>query len=314
MNENDGSYNDVKGKALAMLRAMRMSFDAIHGSQKFYDSQTSNAMNRALARYIWVKGDDATKIAPSYTPKDFSMMLFGLYDKKGQVYAYEEAIRIAKQENKNGNLDDLIVELTSFLKQAEDDLKRVGKDKKLEPANPSNKKEKASKTPQAKKGISRLVTPLMTSYTGADMVATIEIPGKAPMVFAELASIQYSSFRENGLVRALGRITPKGITRGARTITGVLTFVEFDRSIVYRALEEFYDVGYRPMMDEMPLFDITLTLANEGGQRSTFKLYGLSCYSEGGMKSIDSMTSSVAYEFYAMDMDPTAPSSYKKGA
>lgn len=313
MEQNEGSYNDVKGRAVAMLRAMRMSFDAIHGSQKFYDSQTANAMKRATARYIWVKGAEIEPISLNYQAADFAIMLFGLYDKKGQVYAFEEAIRIAKQENKNGNLDALIIELTSYLKIAEEDLAKVGKDKKLEPVDTDKKKGSVTTKKEAPKA-KRIAAPLLTTYTGVDMVATIEIPGQAPLVFAELASIQYSCYRETQLTRALGRVTPKGVARGSRTISGVLTFIEFDSSIVYRALKEYYDVGYRPLMDEMPLFDITLSMANESGQRSVFKLYGISCYSEGAMKSIDMMTSSVAYEFYALDLDPTAPLTYQKGA
>lgn len=297
----------------AMLRAMRMAFDAIHGSQKFLDSQTTNAMKRATARYVWVKGDDATKVATSYTAKDFAMMLFGIYDKKGQVYAFEQALKVAQAENTAGELDGLISELSSNVKQAEAELARVGKDKKLEPVD-KPKGDTAKKNTKLVEKISAIKAPGMTSYSGSDMVAALELPGKAPLIFAELASIQYSVFRENQLVRALGRVTPKGVTRGARTISGVLSFIEFDSSIVYKALEEFYDLGYRPLMDEMPLFDITLSMANEAGQRSTFKLYGLSCYSEGGLKTIDALVSRVSYEFYALDLDPTAPSKFKKGA
>lgn len=142
------------------------------------------------------------------------------------------------------------------------------------------------------------------SYSGTDMVATINIPGKGPIVFGELAQLSYSVFREKVPVRTLGRITPKGYTRGFRTITGVLVFTIFDKSIVYECMQELHKTGYKILMDEMPAFDVTITMSNEFGAKSKMTVYGISTYSEGQIMSIDALSLQNAYEFYAIDIDP----------
>lgn len=144
----------------------------------------------------------------------------------------------------------------------------------------------------------------LSSYSGADMVCSINVPGKGPIVFGELSQLSYSVFREKVPVRALGRINMKGYTRGMRTITGILGFTVFDESIVYRCMEEIRDAGYRMLMDEMPLFDITISMANEFGARSKMSIYGVSTYTEGMVLSVEDIITQNVYEFYALDIDP----------
>jgi hypothetical protein len=143
-----------------------------------------------------------------------------------------------------------------------------------------------------------------SSYSGADMVCTINVPGKGPIVFGELSSISYSIYREKVPVRALGRISMKGYTRGMRTISGVLTFTIFDESVVYRCMQELREQGYRILMDEMPLFDVTITMANEFGSKSMLTIYGVTTYTEGKVMSVDEIMTQNVYEFYALDINP----------
>lgn len=142
------------------------------------------------------------------------------------------------------------------------------------------------------------------TYSGTDMIATLNIPGSPPKVFGELSSISYSIYREKYPVKTLGRITPKGFTRGTRTITGMLAFTVFDRSIVYRCMEEIRAKGYRILMDEMPMFDVTISMANEYGSKSKLTIYGITTYTEGKVMNVSSISTENAYEFYALDIDP----------
>lgn len=142
------------------------------------------------------------------------------------------------------------------------------------------------------------------TYSGTDMLATITIPGKEPIVFGELSQLSYSIYREKVPIRTLGRITPKGYTRGLRTISGIMIFSIFDRSIVYECMKELHREGYRILMDEMPTFDVTITMANEFGHWSIMTLYGITTYSEGKMMGVDTLGIQNAYEFYAIDIDP----------
>lgn len=143
-----------------------------------------------------------------------------------------------------------------------------------------------------------------TSYSGADIVAALNIPGKGPQIFGELSSISYSIFREKYPVRALGRVSMKGFTRGMRTITGVMSFTMFDESVVLQAMEEVKKMGYNMLMDEMPMFDITISMANEFGSKSKQTIYGITTYTEGMALSINSLLTENVYEFYALDIDP----------
>lgn len=144
------------------------------------------------------------------------------------------------------------------------------------------------------------------SYSGSDMVASITIPGEGPVIIGELANVSYSVLREKVPVRSLGRVSMKGYTRGMRTITGILSFIVFDESVVYRCMKELKDRGYRILMDEMPLFDITLTMANEFGSKSSLTIYGVSTFTEGMVMSVNDMMTQNVYEFYALDIDPIA--------
>lgn len=143
-----------------------------------------------------------------------------------------------------------------------------------------------------------------TTYSGADMVCSINVPEVGPVVFGELSQISYSVFREKVPVRTLGRVSMKGYTRGMRTITGILGFTVFDESIVYRCMKEIKEQGYRMLMDEMPMFDVTISMANEFGARSKMSIYGVSTYTEGSIMSIDDLITQNVYEFYALDIDP----------
>lgn len=144
----------------------------------------------------------------------------------------------------------------------------------------------------------------ITSYAGTDMVCSINVPGRGPVIFGELSQISYSVFREKVPVRALGRVSMKGYTRGMRTITGIMAFTVFDESIVYNCMKEIKEQGYRMLMDEMPLFDVTISMANEFGAQSKMSFYGVSTYTEGMVMSIDDILTQNVYEFYALDIDP----------
>lgn len=143
-----------------------------------------------------------------------------------------------------------------------------------------------------------------SSFTGTDLVCSIQLPNQPPIVFGELYQISYSIFRAKTPVRSLGRVTPKGFTRGSRTITGMLSFSMFDESIVRKAMQEIADQGYYVLMDEMPLFDVTISAANEYGARSKLAILGITTISEGLAMTVDDLFFSNTFEFYALDIRP----------
>lgn len=136
------------------------------------------------------------------------------------------------------------------------------------------------------------------------MVASIYVPDEEPQVFGELSSISYSIYRAKYPVLSLGRITPKGYTRGIRTISGVLAFTDFNESIVLRTMKKLKTMGYRILMDEMPMFNVTITMANEFGSMSKMTLYGITTFTEGKQMSVHDMGQTTVYEFFAQDISP----------
>lgn len=127
------------------------------------------------------------------------------------------------------------------------------------------------------------------SYSGSDITATITLPGRKPVIIGEVQTLSYSIYRPKAPVRALGRINPKGYVKGTRTIAGSLIFTVFDKHIVYQLMNTEEDRKSRIITDEMPPFDITITLANEYGSRSQLSIYGVEIVSEGQTMSIEDM-------------------------
>ncbi len=154
-----------------------------------------------------------------------------------------------------------------------------------------------------------------TSYSGADIVASISIPGNKSMVFGELQTISYSIHREKHPVRALGRINPKGFTYGGRTIAGSMIFTVFDRHVVQNAIlkelinSQTLDYGdlrhlSKVMVtDEMPPFDVTISFTNEYGHASRIALYGITIVDEGQVMSIDDIITENTMTYMARGID-----------
>lgn len=140
------------------------------------------------------------------------------------------------------------------------------------------------------------------SYAGADMVCTIDVPGEKPLILGELSELSYSIFRSKTPVRALGTIRAKGFTRGMRIISGILTFSVFDQSIPAIVMKKMNKAGYDILMDEIPLFDITVSMANEYGSRSKFVIYGVTTTTQGMVTGVNDIYLQTAYQFYALDI------------
>jgi hypothetical protein len=80
---------------------------------------------------------------------------------------------------------------------------------------------------------------LSTSFSGADIIATVTPYGGRPIVFAEIQTLSYSIYRPTQPVYALGRINPSGAVRGQRTIAGSLIFIVFDRHVLKTVMQSF---------------------------------------------------------------------------
>ncbi|MBA4293926.1 hypothetical protein C0431_13270 [bacterium] len=277
--------------------------------KSFLDSQSVNTITRMKAKLKWLK-ENELMIIQTYDWSGYLGMFDNLFDSDGHLYAHMTSLRLLRERGGDKTATEYYDLLRTMVGaklnasgQSEGTFKLTPRMKAVV-IEPHVQESKPYIPPEALSN---------SSYSGADMVATIQMPGGRAQVLGELASINYSVYREKTLVRALGSVRPKGVTRGQRTISGILEFVNFDRSVAYKLLSEYYDMGYHVLMDELPQFDITITMANETGQRSVFRLYGISTFTEGSMMSIDQIMTRSSYEFYALDIDPMAPLNFKKG-
>lgn len=173
------------------------------------------------------------------------------------------------------------------------------------------------------------------TYSGCDIICTFG--GK---VIGELQSISYSVTREKMPVYVMGDANPKSFSRGKRGIAGSLVFTVFDRdSLVslkndpnlmitkaaanlgsatpsnvagslemsqwdeYQTDNNTYKEVSAVYADEIPPFDVTITMKNEYGHGAVMAIYGVEILNEGMGLSIDDLTTEKACTFVARGIE-----------
>ena len=149
------------------------------------------------------------------------------------------------------------------------------------------------------------------TFSGCDMVATILMPDavtgqKQPYVIGELQTISYSIHQDRQPVRSIGNINVKDYVMGPRTIAGSLVFAVFNKHFAKKIMTDISKTvspGYAFMIDELPPFDIVLSIANEYGLRSKMVIYGIRLVNEGQVMSINDIFTENTYQFVATDLE-----------
>lgn len=147
---------------------------------------------------------------------------------------------------------------------------------------------------------------LYNSFAGADIVASLMLPGHGPVVLGELSTISYSIHRENVPVRTLGHVSPIAFTKGPRTIAGSMIFTVFNQYAFYR-LEQWASVmnqGLYPLADMLPPFDVIITMTNEYGAASKMRIQGITIIDEGQTMSIEDLVTEQTYQYMARGLTP----------
>jgi len=160
------------------------------------------------------------------------------------------------------------------------------------------------------------------SFTGADIVAYIHIPSQedtanqagasqqtSPIIgiLGNIQTISYSTFREVNPVRSLGKVYPDSYTRGPRTIAGTIIWTVMDQYVLAQALkysspDSIYSATSM-LIDQIPPFNIIITMSNEYGDAASMGLYGIRIVNEGSTYSIDDMITEQTNTFVAADID-----------
>lgn len=144
------------------------------------------------------------------------------------------------------------------------------------------------------------------SYSGADIVAQIVLPGEPAITIGEIQTLSYSIHRENTPVRLLGNVSPAGFVKGPRTTAGSLIFTVFNNYFFYKtkAFQSGLMRGLYPLGDMLPPFDIVISFSNEFGMFSKMRINGVTIIDEGGTMSIDDLRIEQTYSYLARGIQP----------
>lgn len=162
------------------------------------------------------------------------------------------------------------------------------------------------------------------SFSGVDIQAFVNIPllnipddenptNPTKGLLGQIQTISLSSTRSISPVRTLGRSSPLGYTRGARTIAGTLVFAVLDRDPffdIYRSsITESYDGSSSLFADRLPPFSILITASNELGGIAQQVISGITLVNYGTTYSIDDIYTETTYSYVATSVTPLLPTS-----
>lgn len=157
-------------------------------------------------------------------------------------------------------------------------------------------------------GIYNKSLPGYGTFSGADMIVSILLPGSKPYAVGECSTVSYSILRDLQEVRTLGRISVRGYARGQRRIAGTIIFTVFEQHMVNnlkREIDYLRQIG-RLKSDELPPFDIIITGATEYGRAARLVIYGATVYEEGKVLSIEDIFTENVWSYMARDIDVLA--------
>lgn len=143
------------------------------------------------------------------------------------------------------------------------------------------------------------------SFSGADMVVSILFPSSPPITIGECSTVTYSTLRDVKIVHTLGRINPRGFTKGQRIIAGTIIFTVFEQHAIHniRSQIDYLRKLTRIKTDEVPPFDIVITAASEYGRASRAIIYGAVVLEEGMVMSVEDILTENTWTYIARDID-----------
>lgn len=148
------------------------------------------------------------------------------------------------------------------------------------------------------------------SFSGYDMVVIFEIPlfkGKSiSEVVGSLQTLTYSIHEDKTPVRSIGNMNVRGYVFGPRTVAGTMIFTVFNKHWATSIMDKYLkvqDTVEHFLVDELPPLNVTISMANEYGQRARLALFGVTFVNEGQVMSINDSYTENTFEFYATDVD-----------
>lgn len=132
---------------------------------------------------------------------------------------------------------------------------------------------------------------------------------KVTRVLGEMQTVSYSIHMDKSPVRSIGSVNAKDYVFGPRTIAGSLVFAMFNRHIAHEILLKANEsasggqTGQMIVMDELPPFNVTISMANEYGKTARLAIYGIRIINEGNVMSVNDVYTENTYQFVATDIE-----------
>lgn len=152
--------------------------------------------------------------------------------------------------------------------------------------------------------------PTYASFSGHDMVVIFEIPipngPSINQVIGSLQTITYSIHDEKYPIRGIGDMNAKGYVFGPRTVAGTMIFTVFNRHWARDMMDKYLAVLGKQahfLTDELPPMNVTVSMANEYGQKARLAIFGVTFVNEGQVMSINDNYTENTFQFYATDVD-----------
>jgi hypothetical protein len=151
------------------------------------------------------------------------------------------------------------------------------------------------------------------SFSGPDIVAYAFFPYlQEPVKLGWLALFSWGTMRTKSMVGSLGKLNGRGFTRGMRVVTGVMVFLQLDRSAFSPLTDNHIRNKFAPYQlttkpDEMPPFDLLLTYVAEDGSASFRTVKHVEIVQAQGTDSVDEINPQESYSFVALDISPLIP-------
>lgn len=127
------------------------------------------------------------------------------------------------------------------------------------------------------------------------------------VMFAELSTVSYSTYKDKFPVRALGYTRAKGYTSGTRTVAGTLIFKVLNKNIINKMIKRL-DFSCESqgrlniLPDDLPPFDIDIIMTNELGDSQKISLIGVELTEGNQIMSSDQLNIDETYSFVAEDL------------
>lgn len=144
------------------------------------------------------------------------------------------------------------------------------------------------------------------TFSGADMLVFMAFPNMPPIQVGTATTVSVTTYREKKQFRTMGRVSTRGITKGPRTVSGKIIMTVINEHFVETLKNTVpYLAQYTTLkMDELPSFDMLISMGNEYGGSAMMVINGITIVDEQKTLSIEELFTENIFTYLARDYQP----------